>query len=213
MTEIEKSKYISMDCEMVGVGSSGLTSALARVSIVDFSSNVLLDSHVQVSVPVTNFRTHISGIKPSDINRNTNPNALSIDVIRSKVSEILKDKTLVGHAVHNDLKVLSLTHPTYDTRDTSRYLPFKKNVNGRSKPRKLKDLARMELGMIIQEDGCAHDSIQDAIAAMELYKCKRYEWEKDIENRNRQRKMRRKKETRYMGEISENVIPSRTEYE
>ena len=184
MSDKDKSKYIAMDCEMVGIGTTGNKSALARVSIVDFNNHVLLDSHVQVPVKVTNYRTHISGIKPSDIH-SKNPNALPLDTIRNKVCDILEGKILVGHALHNDLKALTIPHPGKDIRDTARFLPYKKNVNGKHIARKLKDLAQMELGMIIQEDGFAHDSIQDAIAAMELYKARRYEWEKDIESRKR----------------------------
>lgn len=63
----EKGKYVALDCEMVGVGSDGKHSALARVSIVDWDGKVLLDTHVKVAERVTDFRTHVSGIRPGDI--------------------------------------------------------------------------------------------------------------------------------------------------
>ena len=39
----KKSKYVALDCEMVGVGLDGKRSMLARCSIVDFDGEVLLD--------------------------------------------------------------------------------------------------------------------------------------------------------------------------
>ena len=39
-----KSQYVALDCEMVGIGIGGKHSALARVSIVDWDGNLLLDT-------------------------------------------------------------------------------------------------------------------------------------------------------------------------
>jgi len=55
---------------MVGVGEDGVESALARVSIVNFHGHLVLDKFVKPNEKVTDFRTHVSGIRPVDILRN-----------------------------------------------------------------------------------------------------------------------------------------------
>ena len=45
-------------------------------------------------------------------------------------------------------------------------------------PKKLKELAKNKLGMIIQEEGQPHSPVDDAVAALELYKKHRVKWEK-----------------------------------
>lgn len=67
LDEAYTSKYVALDCEMVGIGNQGRQSALARVSIVDWHHNVLLDTYVQVPMKVTDYRTAVSGIKPKHI--------------------------------------------------------------------------------------------------------------------------------------------------
>ncbi|KAI2491640.1 EXOIII-like protein [Fragilaria crotonensis] len=125
------SRYVAIDCEMVGIGTDGKQSALARVSMVDWHGEVLLDTFVQVPSRVTDFRTHVSGVTAKDIQpRATNKDgshnggAMDVKVCREKVAAILKDKILVGHALHNDLQALLLQHPKEDIRDTAKYRPF-----------------------------------------------------------------------------------------
>lgn len=50
---IDNARILAMDCEMVGVGSSGKTSVLARCSIVDYDGNVVYDKHVRPVEKVT----------------------------------------------------------------------------------------------------------------------------------------------------------------
>ena len=63
-------QYIAIDCEMVGIGIDGKKSALARVSIVNWSNDILLDTFVRVNERVTDFRTHVSGVRSKDIHVN-----------------------------------------------------------------------------------------------------------------------------------------------
>lgn len=60
-------KYVAIDCEMVGVGPDGETSALARVSIVNFHGAVVLDTYVKPMEKVTDYRTFVSGITPKHL--------------------------------------------------------------------------------------------------------------------------------------------------
>merc|ERR1712125_174263 len=59
--------YVALDCEMVGLGSDGMESAVARVSLVNWDGQVMIDTYLRVSEPVTDFRTFVSGIRQCDI--------------------------------------------------------------------------------------------------------------------------------------------------
>jgi len=76
---------------------------------------------------------------------------------------------------------MGVTHPWYFTRDTAKYEPFMKvDPTGEKDfiPKKLKVLAKDKLGLVIQEDGVPHCPLEDAVAALELYKKHRTKWEK-----------------------------------
>ena len=179
----EKEKYIGLDCEMVGVGAGGKQSALARVSLTNFDGDILMDTFVQVMEKVTDFRTHVSGVRSKDIKANKNKNAMDFNKCRIEVGKMLMNKILVGHALKHDLKVLLIDHPKKDIRDTSKFQDFMKVTGkngGKLRPRKLKDLAKEKLNLDIQQDGEAHSSIDDARAAMELYKSVRSKWENQL---------------------------------
>jgi len=176
-----KSLYVGLDAEMVGTGADGSDSALARVSIVDWSGEPIFDTFVRVEEMVTDYRTHVSGITPNKIQ---SKNAISFEECRKIVLEIIKDKVLVGHGLKNDLKVLNIHHPWHDIRDTARYEPLMRadvSYPGIYLPRKLKELAQEYLNMTIQKDGDHHCSIEDAKAAMMVYRSKRSKWEKAVE--------------------------------
>ena len=179
--------YFSLDCEMVGVGPEGLDSALARVSIVNWDEQIVLDTYVRVTEPVTDYRTFISGIQEEHVTSDT---AMPLEHVQNLVAGILRGKILIGHGLENDLKVLCLDHPWTDILDTAKYAPFMTRVHTSSvlklvdapelRPRKLKDLAYEKLGMDIQVIGQPHSPLEDAMAAMALYKSVRPEWEKEL---------------------------------
>ncbi|XP_019057766.1 PREDICTED: RNA exonuclease 4 isoform X2 [Tarenaya hassleriana] len=141
---------VAMDCEMVGI-SQGNKSALGRVTLVNKWGNVLYDEFVRPVERVVDFRTHISGIRPRDLRK-----AKDFRVVQKKVAELIKGRILVGHALHNDLKVLLLTHPKKDIRDTSDYQPFLKGKTRKS----LKHLAAEFLEVEIQNGEHCPVSIQ-----------------------------------------------------
>lgn len=186
----EQGNYVAIDCEFVGVGIGGAHSALARVSIVDWDSNILLDTFVQVPQPVTDYRTFVSGITPNDIQGDS---AMVPEQCIALVKRILHNKIVIGHGLKSDFMALDLHHPWQLVRDTAKYEPFFKKTKQSTpssvssdnyyyysnlpKPRKLKDLAMTKLNREIQKEGQAHCSIEDAIAAMDLYKKARTKWE------------------------------------
>ncbi|XP_035169481.1 interferon-stimulated 20 kDa exonuclease-like 2, partial [Oxyura jamaicensis] len=56
-------KLVAIDCEMVGTGPGGRTSALARCSIVGYEGDVLYDRYVRPAEPVVDYRTRWSGVR------------------------------------------------------------------------------------------------------------------------------------------------------
>ncbi|KAL7574356.1 hypothetical protein ACA910_008459 [Epithemia clementina (nom. ined.)] len=256
-------QYLTMDCEMVGVGDKGVRSALARVVMIDWYGRVVLDLYVRPQEPVTDYRTFVSGITEVDL---SGENVVELTTCRQKVLQLLQynpdnvnkttatttktkfsgsntsttnnnvsGKFLIGHALENDLKALGIAYPWYLIRDTAQYKPFMQtrescffypSTSGDRKPslevgavslaathmmdpstisattvtttttttttatslpagvlwpRKLKDLCRQELNREIQTAGKPHCPIEDALAALDLYKSVRLSWEKDMQ--------------------------------
>ncbi|XP_069333176.1 RNA exonuclease 4 isoform X1 [Eulemur rufifrons] len=161
-------KALAMDCEMVGVGPKGQESIAARVSIVNQFGRCVYDKYVKPTEPVTDYRTAVSGILPENLKQGE-----EFEIVQKEVAEMLKGRILVGHALHNDLKVLFLDHPKKKIRDTQKYKPFKSQVqSGRPS---LKLLSEKILGIRVQQ--AEHCSVQDAQAAMRLYVMVKKEWE------------------------------------
>ena len=174
----EPTKTVAIDCEMVGVGPRGSKDMLARVSIVNLFGHTLYDKFVQPMETVTDYRTFVSGITPTDLR-----NGEDFRVVQKEVCDLLKGRVLVGHAIKNDLKVLFLEHPAKDIRDTSKY--FKADVYGGHGTPSLRRLAQHLIGVTIQ--GKAHCSVEDARATMRLYTMFKKEWESEINARFRKK--------------------------
>jgi RNA exonuclease 4 len=171
----DREQYVGLDCEMVGTGINGKRSVLARACVVDYNGDILYDAFVKVDERVTDFRTEFSGVRPSNLK---SKEAESFASCVTKVAALLRGKTLVGHALRNDLKVLMLSHPSMSIRDTATYRPLMRYAHGKFRPRKLKDLAKEYLKIDIQ--GGEHTPDEDARAAMMLYRAKRREWETNL---------------------------------
>lgn len=232
ITKHERTSIISLDCEMVGVGELGERSVLARVCIINWDHEILLDTYVKVDEKVTDYRTFVSGVRDADIQSDA---AMDFMQCRDMVRRILKGKILVGHGLGNDLSALCITHPQNAIRDTAQYplfmtatlvspiminrgsnectsplspyslapsaiesdcssttssstissheLHHPNSENHPSpmmqlKPRRLKEIARERIGISIQKTGEEHSPLEDAYAALELYKTIRDQWEK-----------------------------------
>ncbi|XP_057221806.1 apoptosis-enhancing nuclease isoform X1 [Malurus melanocephalus] len=169
-------KYVAIDCEMVGTGPQGRLSELARCSVVNYEGDVIYDKYVQPELPVVDYRTRWSGITKQHMK-----NAIPFKAAQAEILKILKDKIVVGHAIHNDFQALKYFHPKDRTRDTSQIpalkkragLPIRANVS-------LKNLARHLLHKKIQVGCKGHSSVEDAQTAMELYRLVEVQWEKKL---------------------------------
>nr|CAD7613741.1 unnamed protein product [Timema genevievae] len=172
---IKLTRHIAMDCEMVGV-EDGNDSILARVSLVNKFGDCVYDKFVKATEPVVDYRTHVSGVRPKDMEQGE-----SFETVQKEVADLLKGRILVGHALSNDLKVLFLGHPKRHIRDTSRYKPFRKLTRGWTPG--LRTLAAKVLGVTIQQG--EHSSVVDARTAMQLYMLYRKEWERGLHSKKK----------------------------
>ncbi|NXD09212.1 REXO4 exonuclease, partial [Nothocercus nigrocapillus] len=172
-------RAVAMDCEMVGVGPKGEDSIVARVSIVNQFGKCVYDKYVKPTEEVTDYRTAVSGIRPENIKTGED-----FKVVQKEVADILNGRILVGHALHNDLKVLFLDHPKKKIRDTQKYKPFRQRVKN-VRP-SLKLLCERLLDVRVQT--AEHCSIQDAQAAMRLYTLEKRRWEAAVKDKSKVKK-------------------------
>lgn len=169
-------KYVALDCEMVGVGPPPHSDhQLARVSIVNWHGEQVYDTFVLPQLPVTDYRTSVSGIRPADLEVGR-----PFKEVKEDVEIFLGGRILVGHWLKSDLECLGLKHPREKIRDTAKLAKFRDLVGGGNV--KLKVLAKKILSLDIQ--GGEHDSIEDARTAMMLFKVEReaFEGEKSSQN-------------------------------
>ncbi|XP_072208803.1 RNA exonuclease 4 [Excalfactoria chinensis] len=169
-------RAVAMDCEMVGVGPNGEDSIVARVSIVNRFGKCIYDKYVKPTEEVTDYRTAVSGIRPEHLKTGED-----FKTVQKEVADILNGRILVGHALHNDLKVLFLDHPKKKMRDTQKYKPFRQRVMC-ARP-SLKLLCDRILDVKVQTS--EHCSIQDAQAAMRLYTLEKKKWEAALKNKSK----------------------------
>ena len=73
---------------------------------INDAGNVLMDVWVRPKEAVTDFRFHVTGIRWSDLKDGITPGEAS-----RRMHELTCNATLVGHALHNDIKVNTLPEP------------------------------------------------------------------------------------------------------
>lgn len=162
-------KYIALDCEMVGVGPPPHSdNQLARVSLVNWHGEQVYDSFVLPQLPVTDYRTVVSGIRPDNLKQGR-----PFQEVRADVAVFLKGRILVGHWLKNDMECLQIQHLRSDIRDTAKLGKFRELVGGGNV--RLKEVAKKVLGLDIQTG--EHDSIEDARTAMLLFRAERDEFD------------------------------------
>ncbi|XP_078283276.1 apoptosis-enhancing nuclease-like [Rhinoraja longicauda] len=169
-------KCVAIDCEMVGTGPNGGLGELARCSIVSYQGHVIYDKYVRPEGAITDYRTRWSGIREQHM-----ATATEFNFAQTEIVKILEGKVVVGHALHNDFKVLKYSHPRSLTRDTSK-MPFLKKVAGfpLRESVSLKNLAKQLLRQSIQVGSDGHCSVEDARTAMQLYRLVEVEWEQQL---------------------------------
>lgn len=159
--------YFSMTCAMVAVKGGG--SVVARVTLVNWDMEMVLDTFVHVPVPVSDFGD--SGVTASDIRKSiTNVKARSFAQVRQDVEKILCGKILIGYHLTEHLTALGLTHPVTDVRDCAGFFG----------DASLRELTEVLLHRDLPTTNKTDYPFQCCCAVLDLYKTHREEWEKDL---------------------------------
>lgn len=168
-------KFVAIDCEMVETTKS--KNFPARVSIVNYYGDVLLDRYVEPDAPVTQWRTRFSGISPQVLDKARKEGTI---VTIEKIQKLLNFVTLlgmvtIGHNVSCDLKSLQYSLPKDKVLDTQRLKRFKTDCGGDG----LRRLIDHYFNIKIQKSKNGHDSVEDARASMLLFRTFQREFHKD----------------------------------
>jgi RNA exonuclease 4 len=162
---------LALDCEMVE--GESVEHMLARVSLVDFDGRVVYDAYVRPREPVKDYRTSITGITEDILRRKGE----KFDKVYQRVVSLLRDKVIVGHAVHHDFEALGLPLPGRDMlRDTCIFPPLR--PPNRKQTPSLRLLAEYWLDKSVQTG--SHSSVEDARTTMMFYKRFADQWESTI---------------------------------
>jgi RNA exonuclease 1 len=153
----------ALDCEMVLTSDDKYS--LARISIVDWNGKTILDELVKPSLPIKNYFTQFSGMTSTILD----PVKTTLSEIQSKLLDLFTPQTIIlGHSLESDLTAMKLTHPF--VVDTSLIYPHPRGPPLRSS---LKFLAQKYLRRDIQQqDATGHNSVEDALAVLDLVKLK-----------------------------------------
>ncbi|XP_065193903.1 uncharacterized protein LOC135825093 [Sycon ciliatum] len=147
-------RMFAIDCEMCKTAEEY---ALTSISVVDENLTCIYQTLVKPYAPIIDYVTEFSGITEEMLSDVTT----RLEDVQQKLAEIIPhDAILVGHSLENDLTALKMTHR--HIIDTSVLF-----AQGGCK-QKLKKLARIILGLTIQEDEGGHDPTEDAVATMRL---------------------------------------------
>lgn len=159
----DDSPVFAVDCEMcLTVGN---VSELTRISIIDEEMKVVYNELVKPDAQIVDYLTRYSGITENLMRDVTT----KLEDVHKFINDKLpRDSILCGHSLNSDLKAMKIFHPY--VIDTS--VIYNKSGNRSYKP-SLKSLAYEFLQKDIQTNKkSGHDSLEDAITAMELLKLK-----------------------------------------
>jgi RNA exonuclease 4 len=166
----EMTHVLALDCEMVGVGAFGGESRLASVVVVNDQGNQVYASYAKPPKHITDYRTKWSGITPQHL-----LDAPPAAQVQQEVRRLVEGHVVVGHSLENDFRVLGFFPPREMMRDTAHDVRRLLSRGGR--PRKLRRITWEFLGMTIQDSDEGHDPLEDARAALLLYRRFREEFE------------------------------------
>ena len=177
--------YFALRCGIVNVGPNPTDTAVGRVTLVNWDNEIVVDTFVKVPVPVTNYRTQVTGITPGLLEHG----ASSLHSVRKKVGALIRGKILIGHGLEVDLAALGLSHPWCDMRDTATYAPYMQQIivadvsslSGGSPmlvPRNLDDLMQHALQQPVPPGQPL--LVSEAAACLSLYKAVREQWENEL---------------------------------
>ncbi|PWY80572.1 ribonuclease H-like protein [Aspergillus heteromorphus CBS 117.55] len=169
----DKRKAVVIDCEMVQVSQN--RRELAFLSAVDFlTGDVLINRYVKPSLPVTDWKTAVSGITAESM-----ATALmrgeafrGWEEARQALWAFVDDETvLIGHSLNSDLSVLGMIHVrVVDSAIFTAEIVFLTLLATQPLKRVwgLKTLVKELLDYDIQSGSQGHDALEDAFATRDL---------------------------------------------
>lgn len=185
---IEEGTLIAFDAEFVSVQEeeAALTDsgskvilremrhAIARISVIDCNSReVILDDHVLPRERVIDYLTRFSGIVAEDLDTTKSPhNLISTRSAYLKLRYLMERGCIfLGHGLTKDFMNVNLVVPPHQIIDTVEIF-HQRGMRYIS----LRFLVNYVLNRDMQQD--IHDSVEDALAAFELYE-KYLEWKQE----------------------------------
>lgn len=119
-----ETNIVALDCEMVEVDR--WSEGLARVSIVNYHGNILMDKFViPEGIEITNYRSWVSGVTPDKLK--VENGAIHFKEAKKIAHKILSQKIIVGHSLKHDFEVLEFTEnlrPKEKIRDLVSYKKY-----------------------------------------------------------------------------------------
>eukprot|EP00933_Yihiella_yeosuensis_P078234 TRINITY_DN8945_c2_g1_i2.p1 TRINITY_DN8945_c2_g1~~TRINITY_DN8945_c2_g1_i2.p1 ORF type:complete len:251 (+),score=26.87 TRINITY_DN8945_c2_g1_i2:49-753(+) len=172
---LKRPRVRALDCEMVGVGTRGKKSVLIRVSIVSRRGKVLLDSLVKPDQEVTDWRTRYTGV---DANSFAAIEALAPEPASSPSPKMRREDLKLLGRCHEQLKSKCLL------RDSAFFPLLAAGIDNQKRGGlpSLRALAESWLDDPTLHHG-AHSSVEDARAAMLLYRLTAPQWESYVRKR------------------------------
>ncbi|KAK4665844.1 poly(A)-specific ribonuclease [Podospora pseudopauciseta] len=186
-------EYVSLKDQEIQINSNGekemlrpMWLALGRVSVIrargEREGEAFIDDWITIREPVHDYLTQYSGITAGDLDSRTSKHTLvTLKTAYRKIWTLLNlGVTFLGHGLRQDFRVMNIHVPRAQVIDTAVIY----HLSAWRRVLSLSVLSRVVLKQKIQQG--QHDSVEDAQAALRLYK--KYQeyvdaglWEREIE--------------------------------